>query len=37
MLEVKNPPKESAKQIESVDKALGILECFNEQDRYWQQ
>jgi DNA-binding IclR family transcriptional regulator len=29
MLEVKNPPKESAKQIESVDKALGILECFS--------
>ena len=28
MLEVKNPPKESAKQIESVDKALSILECF---------
>ena len=31
MLEVKNPPKESAKQIESVDKALGILECFSDR------
>jgi len=30
MLEVKNPPKESAKQIESVDKALSILECFSD-------
>ena len=31
MLEVKNPPKESAKQIESVDKALSILECFSDR------
>ena len=31
MLEVKNPPKESAKQIESVDKALNILECFSDR------
>lgn len=30
MLDVKNPPKESAKQIESVDKALSILECFSD-------
>ena len=30
MLEVKDPPKESAKQIESVDKALSILECFSD-------
>jgi IclR family acetate operon transcriptional repressor len=30
MLEVKNTPKGSAKQIESVDKALSILECFSE-------
>lgn len=29
MLQMVNPPKESAKQIESVDKALGILECFS--------
>ena len=31
MLEVKNPPKESAKQIDSVDKALSILECFSDR------
>jgi DNA-binding IclR family transcriptional regulator len=31
MLEIKNPPKESAKQIESVDKALSILECFSDR------
>jgi DNA-binding IclR family transcriptional regulator len=30
MLEVKSPPKESAKLIESVDKALSILECFSD-------
>ena len=30
MLEIKKPPKESAKQIESVDKALSILECFSD-------
>lgn len=29
MLEIAKPPKESAKQIESVDKALGILGCFS--------
>ena len=33
MLAVNNPPKESAKQIESVDKALGILECFSDSDQ----
>jgi DNA-binding IclR family transcriptional regulator len=32
MLEVKNSPKESAKQIESVDKALSILECFSDRE-----
>lgn len=31
MLAIKNPPKESAKQIESVDKALSILECFSDR------
>jgi DNA-binding IclR family transcriptional regulator len=31
MLESKNPPKESEKQIESVDKALTILECFSDR------
>ena len=31
MLEINNPPKESAKQIESVDKALSILECFTDR------
>jgi DNA-binding IclR family transcriptional regulator len=31
MLEVKSPPKESAKQIESVDKALSLLECFSDR------
>ena len=31
MLEIKNPPKESAKQIDSVDKALSILECFSDR------
>jgi DNA-binding IclR family transcriptional regulator len=30
MLEVKDPPKESAKQIESVDKALSLLEGFSD-------
>ncbi|MBL0716320.1 MAG: IclR family transcriptional regulator [Desulfosarcina sp.] len=30
MLKIKNAPKESAKQIESVDKALSILECFSD-------
>ena len=30
MLEIKKTPKESAKQIESVDKALSILECFSD-------
>ena len=29
MIEAGNTPKESEKQIESVDKALGILECFS--------
>jgi DNA-binding IclR family transcriptional regulator len=33
MLDVKNPPKESAKQIESVDKALSILECFSDREQ----
>lgn len=31
MLDVKNPPKETAKQIDSVDKALSILECFSDR------
>jgi DNA-binding IclR family transcriptional regulator len=31
MLEIKDPPKESAKQIESVDKALSLLECFSDR------
>jgi len=31
MLEIRNPPKESTKQIESVDKALSILECFSDK------
>ena len=30
MLDIKNPPRESAKLIESVDKALIILECFSD-------
>ncbi len=30
MLEMNNSPKESSKQIESVDKALSILECFSD-------
>ena len=30
MLEMIKPPKESAKQIESVDKALGLLNCFSD-------
>jgi DNA-binding IclR family transcriptional regulator len=29
MIEANNTPKESAKQIESVDKALSVLECFS--------
>ncbi|MEX1329894.1 MAG: IclR family transcriptional regulator [Desulfobacterales bacterium] len=32
MIEDKNSPKESAKQIESVDKALSILECFSDRE-----
>ncbi len=31
MPETNKAPKESAKQIESVDKALGILECFSDR------
>ncbi len=31
MPEINKAPKESAKQIESVDKALGILECFSDR------
>ena len=31
MLENNNTPKESSKQIESVDKALSILECFSDR------
>ena len=30
MPEIKKAPKETAKQIESVDKALSILECFSD-------
>ena len=29
---IENPPKESEKQIESVDKALTILECFSDSE-----